>query len=69
MAGGEEAAVVTGPLEQATGEVLVQHVDLVREVAIYTHACPQHPEGYRTATALLIERGEITDQHGNRLSA
>lgn len=52
-----------------TAVILVQSVDEEREIVIYTHEAPQHPEGYRVAFALLPDRGEIVDPYGYRLSA
>lgn len=69
MAGREADPVVTGPLESATGEVLVQHIDPEREIAIYTHAASDHPEGFRTAFVLQLDTGVVTDAYGRRLSA
>lgn len=69
MAGREADPVVTGPLEAATGEVLVQHVEPERDIVIYTYATPDHPEGFRTASVLQLDTGVITDAYGRRLSA
>lgn len=69
MARREEGALVSGELEEATGEVLVQHVDPEREIAIYTHAASDHPEGFRTAFVLQLDTGAVTDAYGRRLSA
>lgn len=69
MASREADPVVTGPLEAATGEVLVQHVEPEREIAIYSYAAPDHPEGFRTASVLQLGTGIITDAYGHRLSA
>jgi hypothetical protein len=49
--------------------ILVQTVDEDREIAIYTHEAPGHPNRFRTAFALLVDRGEIIDMYGYRLSA
>jgi hypothetical protein len=56
-------------LEEATGEVLIQHVEPERSIAIYTHHAPDHPEGYRTLAVLQVDNGVITDPYGRRLSA
>jgi hypothetical protein len=52
-----------------TSAILVQAVDEEREIAVYSHECLTHPEGYRTAFVLMIDRGEVVDQYGRRLSA
>lgn len=62
MAGREEGPILTAA-------ILVQSVDVDREIAVYTHHSEDHPQGYRTMTALLVDRGEIVNQWGVRLSA
>lgn len=52
-----------------TSAILVQSVDVDREIAVYSHEAPTHPEGFRVAYALLVDRGEVVDQYGRRLSA
>jgi hypothetical protein len=69
VAGREADPVVSGPLEAATGEVLIQTVEPAREIAIYTHRAPDHPEGYRTDYVLQLDTGVVTDAYGRRLSA
>lgn len=49
--------------------IVVQTIDVERMLAIYTYAAPDHPEGQRTATALQMDTGVITDAYGRRLSA
>ena len=49
--------------------ILVQTVEVTREIAVYTHDAPDHPEGYRTFAVLQVDEGAITDPYGRRLSA
>ena len=67
MAGREEAPELRRP----TGEpaILIQTADAERQIAIYTHEAPDHPEGCRTFAVLQVDTGTITDQYGRRLSA
>lgn len=49
--------------------IVVQTVDRERQIAVYTYATSEHPEGQRTATVLQLDTGVITDQYGTRWSA
>ncbi len=67
MAGREADPVVTADLDALA--ILVQTAEYDRQIAVYTHDAPDHPEGYRTFAVLQVDDGVITDQHGRRLSA
>lgn len=60
-------SLVSPDLEQLS--ILVQTAEADRQIAVYTHDAPDHPEGYRTFTVLQVDEGVITDQYGHRLSA
>jgi hypothetical protein len=49
--------------------IVVQVVEVEREIAVYTYDAPDHPEGYRTFAVLQVDDGVVTDQYGRRLSA
>ncbi len=55
--------------QQQTHAIMVQTVCDERQIAIYSYAAPDHPEGQRTASVLQVDTGIITDQYGRRLSA
>lgn len=53
-----------GDLKPLAGEVCPE-----RQIVVYVHDQPAHPDGFRTFTVLQADTGVITDQWNYRLSA